>query len=714
MLVGRDRELRELTQALDRAEAGHGDVLVLTGPRGAGTTALADAAVELARERRLPVLRGGGRLMWTQLARDRGVPDDVVAPLLASPGPLELDDVARRLVSAEPLLIVVDDVDRCDGVELLTLLAGRLGASRTLVVTTARVPVGVGREVPVRGLSLDELALLLPSSSQALWVASRGLPGIALELAAFGDSLVDIALNALSSNEFLDVDPPLIRLLELGVSRATGLDRAHLLARLARELVGDASSHDRRRELIAEAVRLAPADPEVLDARLFALWEPLAAQDRIDTGRRIAALAQSDSLARKGLFWQFVGLMELGQVAAAESVLGLFHRAAETAGDGPDIVMALSRQAMLATLRGRFDDVSRLVSEFAPLGIRYGVPDTQRLAGTVLGVVAAELGDHARLSEGATALSAGARRFPGHFFEATAAGLLVLLGRLDEAAAELHRLLPAVLSGTGPRWIAAMADLSAAAVSVSDVDAASSLYPALLPLSDRLVVWAGANTVREPVSYWLGRLALVLGRSSDAASHLRHAVALATEIGALPILSRAQAALDALEVPATNEWRLARDGSDWLLTAGPESARLRDSRGLHYLRALISVPGKEVPALDLAADGTGLASPSTTPLLDDTALRAYRSRLSELDEDDPERTFVLDELRRATGLGGRSRAASAEAERARVNVTRTLRTALDRIAAQAPLAAAHLQASVRTGLACRYDPAPGGPSRWRV
>jgi hypothetical protein len=60
------------------------------------------------------------------------------------------------------------------------------------------------------------------------------------------------------------------------------------------------------------------------------------------------------------------------------------------------------------------------------------------------------------------------------------------------------------------------------------------------------------------------------------------------------------------------------------------------------------------------------------------------------------------------------RRTTTESERARVNVTRTLRTAVGRISAAAPRAGAHLQASIRTGLACRYDPAPGGPSRWNV
>jgi hypothetical protein len=177
-------------------------------------------------------------------------------------------------------------------------------------------------------------------------------------------------------------------------------------------------------------------------------------------------------------------------------------------------------------------------------------------------------------------------------------------------------------------------------------------------------------------------------------------------------------------------WTLRRDGDDWLLQAGPEQARLRDSRGLHYLRALLAAPGQEIAALDLAAGGTGLLESASEPVLDGTAVRAYRRRLAELDakldaadrSGDAERAAraqaekdaVLAALRGASGLGGRPRQLSAEQERARVNVTRTLRAALDRISAAAPLAGAHLASSIRTGRACRYQPSPGGPARWNL
>ena len=183
-------------------------------------------------------------------------------------------------------------------------------------------------------------------------------------------------------------------------------------------------------------------------------------------------------------------------------------------------------------------------------------------------------------------------------------------------------------------------------------------------------------------------------------------------------------------VAASAQWSLWRDREDWLLQAGPEHARLRDSRGLHYLRALLAAPGSDIPALDLAAGGPGLAAPGAGPLLDDAARDAYRGRIRELDGElaaadragdsvsaerfHNERQALAGALRRATGLVGRPRRATAEAERARVNVTRTLRAAIAHIAKAAPIAGAHLDSSVRTGIVCRYQPSPGGPDYWHT
>ncbi|MDX6677813.1 MAG: hypothetical protein QOE31_1865, partial [Solirubrobacteraceae bacterium] len=77
--------------------------------------------------------------------------------------------------------------------------------------------------------------------------------------------------------------------------------------------------------------------------------------------------------------------------------------------------------------------------------------------------------------------------------------------------------------------------------------------------------------------------------------------------------------------------------------------------------------------------------------------------------------FVTRELDRAVGLGGRDRSeAGSHAERARVNVTRALRSTLKRIAGYDARLGRELDSCVRTGTYCVYEPDPRRPMRWTV
>ena len=101
---------------------------------------------------------------------------------------------------------------------------------------------------------------------------------------------------------------------------------------------------------------------EVLDARLYALWDPAGAEDRLAAAAELIRLGRASGDERRerdGLFWRFVALMELARVDEAEVTLAAFERAAGAAGDAEASVMALSRHAMLAVLRGRFDAGAR-------------------------------------------------------------------------------------------------------------------------------------------------------------------------------------------------------------------------------------------------------------------------------------------------------------------------------------------------------------------
>jgi AAA ATPase domain len=794
-LVGRDAQQADLRDLLEQARTGRGALAVVTGPPGVGRTALLDWVAEHGTAAGFPVLRAAGspgragRLVWARLLRESG--DEAGARVLLDPtDPLELDDAVGRLVSGPPRLLVVDDIDQAGqpALELLELVASRLAGSRTAVVVSAAGPLDVGSELPLTGLSRAEFDELLADPGDlgdelvdTAWIASRGLPRAGRRLARDlrglppgADPIVHLALGAVSGTFFLEVDHELVRLLERAAARAVApADRARLRARLARELLGEPASLARRRRLIAEALELAEqaGEPgvraEILDARLHALWDPAGAHDRARTGEQImtlAAAAGDEPRERQGLFWCFVAAMELADLPAAEAALARHLQMSRSAGDGAAVTMGVARQAMLAVLHGRFEEARALIDEVRELGHRARVADVEPLAATLMGGIGRYRGDPALWQGFIDRLTTAARWAPGHFYQASIARLYLFLDRPKDAETELLRLLPRLLAGTGPRWLAAAGDLAVVAAAVGNRRAAAELYAVLAPLDGQLVTQGGANLCTEPVAYGLGLLADVAGRT-DAVHHLDDALAMAQRLGALPatadiaaalaaalsrrrgpedvdraraLLEQARTLADRLGLARTfgavagsaDEWVLTRDGADWTLSAGAESARLRDGRGLHYLRALLAAPGREILALDLVAGGAGLAEDTGTPALDDAAVAAYRRRLADLDGElaaadrqgdagraarlQAERDAVVAELRAGTGLGGRRRLMSHEGERARVSVTRALRRALGSIAEVAPLCAAHLEASVRTGRACRYAPDGSGPRAWRV
>ena len=77
-----------------------------------------------------------------------------------------------------------------------------------------------------------------------------------------------------------------------------------------------------------------------------------------------------------------------------------------------------------------------------------------------------------------------------------------------------------------------------------------------------------------------------------------------------------------------------------------------------------------------------------------------------------ERDFLVAELSRAYGLGGRARRTGSSTERARTAVTWRIRHAITRIEAAAPGLGKHLRSSVSTGTYCVYS--PEHPRRWHL
>jgi hypothetical protein len=175
--------------------------------------------------------------------------------------------------------------------------------------------------------------------------------------------------------------------------------------------------------------------------------------------------------------------------------------------------------------------------------------------------------------------------------------------------------------------------------------------------------------------------------------------------------------------PSTPVW--TRWGRQWRIELRGRNAVVEDMVGMRHLATLAANPGVDIPAIHLAEPGRiTTVGPGAQPVLDDEALRRYRSRLRELtDELDAaeergdagragtlrdERDWLLRELRTATGLGGRPRHFADGSERARIAVGKAIRRALDRVAAADAVIGEELRACVETGARCRYHPGGRG------
>jgi tetratricopeptide (TPR) repeat protein len=694
---------------------------------------------------------------------------DIAVALEALPGrPGQLAEVAHHYRAALPAGDPQVMVDRtvAAGEAALRVFAHEAAVAQCTAGLTAIGSYGSGG--PVRQWRARLLGVLGEARRYAgdLAGARQTLVDAYALATGDGDPILgaDAAIRMPRLTQFMvpdrELESMLIGALE-GLGDAAPALRARLLARHA-VIAEDAEDRQARSGQAVEAARrLGDAGllAEVLSARLYVQWAPETAAERLATSTEIIEPAVRTGDVRReldGRMWRLIALLEFGRVAEAEAELDRYERLAERLDQPEFLFFARSRRATLAMLRGRFDDAERLARAAYDLALKAGLPDAVNVFGAQLGMVAAARGRN--LPDEMPELAA-VQDVPLVF---QAHGLLAA-GRREEARA----LLPAGLGEIDVGWVLGparsiyLAMVAEVAYQLGDADAARWVRDQLIGQADRFIVAAGAVGCAGAVSRVLGLCALTLDQLDDAVRWLRQAVASNRRIGAAPFLARAQAELaialrrrsragdaqqarqllaeaasvaaelgmavltreiDGLraadtEAGADRPW-LRQDGETWLLTMGARTARLRHSKGLAQLAVLLANPGQEITAVELAG---GVPAPSVPdPVLDQTAKRAYRQRLAELDEaldraaargdaaaaDDleAERAALVAELKRATGLAGRSRGFSDEAERARVNVTRTIRQALDRILVADPEAGRHLLGSVRTGIRCVYRP----------
>ena len=510
--------------------------------------------------------------------------------------------------------------------------------------------------------------------------------------------------------------------------------RARVLASLARELHHslDATNRDRAQALAQQAVDLVSAqhDPAMLAYCLLALhdagWRQGTAAERlvvIDDMLAAATAADHGELIAQARLLRATALLELGDPEGATE-LDIYCRLCDDLGHARARYGSLSRRAVIALLDGRLDETVDLAEAAFALGQQIGEPDAR--------------GVHETLMWAATQVEAPVATWsprlesnPWPGTPIAEAVLLVATGRLDAA----HRVLARVDLDQLPRTydLELLAFLGDAVSAAGTAEQQGRLYEMLRPYAGMHVVVGGCASYLGAVDQHLALLAEAGGSRGEAVLHTEAALGMHERLGAIAWVRCSRMLLDRLRAPSgdpssAGAYEFRREGDVWSLAFAENRVHLPDSKGLRDIAVLLAHPNQAVSATRLyAGEGTGGLS-SGDPVLDETAKRAYRARLSELDAEidnaqshhDPhradkarlEREALLAELSRAVGLGGRSRRLGAEHERARQAVTARIRDALRRIERVHPGLGRHLQASISTGSSCQYE--GGEPIDWRL
>jgi DNA-binding SARP family transcriptional activator len=168
--------------------------------------------------------------------------------------------------------------------------------------------------------------------------------------------------------------------------------------------------------------------------------------------------------------------------------------------------------------------------------------------------------------------------YPGPPYGMALAMVLTDLGQFDEAQALLDQYASdsTILSGgEGVLQFMTLAFYAEILIALGDRKRAEALYPALLPADGRTVAMFNGIAIYGSGSYYLGRLATLLGRTDDAARHLTLAQEHHRAVGARPYELRTLVAQAELaEADGRNDDAKARR---------TEAASLADSLGMGWM-----------------------------------------------------------------------------------------------------------------------------------
>jgi hypothetical protein len=409
------------------------------------------------------------------------------------------------------------------------------------------------------------------------------------------------------------VDDELVSLLEESLAVLDKRDstlQTRALARLAVALYWSPSAARRGPigALAAEAVAMARrlGDPTLelmaLVSQHWADWRPDNVDERRAAAReivRLAAQVGNRELAILGHAFLFADVLEVGDLAAADSALESFARLAEELRQPRYLWVLTMFRAMRALLAGRFVEGEQLAGEALAIGQRTQASDTAQAVGVPLIIIRRDCGGLEELVAASKVLAEEYRavrtwQYAIAFLEAEVGQEESARRRFDALAT--HAFTDVVQDLT---WLTTTAVAAETAALLADRARAAGLYDLLLPYADRCVVIGYGLACWGSVSRYLGLLATTLGRWADAERHFTTALKVNERLGARPLVARTQYDLARLLVArgaAGDHERAARLIARVLATAHDLGmGRLED--GVRRLEAA------------LTGDGTGVAAP---------------------------------------------------------------------------------------------------------
>jgi hypothetical protein len=546
-----------------------------------------------------------------------------------------------------------------------------------------------------------------------------------------------------------------------------------LRARLAAEADYRSGRSDRVRSALERARGSeAVAHAEALSLAHHCLLGPDDAAARVELAEelmRVAAHSGRPVDGLMGLLWSTVDRYLLGDPMADRWLAQLRVR---IQGERHEAVgYVLDAMLVMRALRaGRLAEAEALAASCAQAGEVAGDADANGWYAAQIIVIRWYQGRSAELRPQLLALADAPST--GAVDVASFSGLAVahaMAGDLTLAACALARARGRDFDGIvrGSSWLVAMYASVEAAHLLGDAETSRAAYAALVPFAELPVMASLAVACLGSAQHPLGMAALTAGDTDAAVHHLRAALRANQSLGHLPAaaltrhrlgqalsqrglepdrqeaaahLTKAAAearalglALPDVSAPSIGV-RHENDPVDvarhsdrlWTVRHGERVAVVPDSTGMRYLALLAQRPGVGVEALELVqatigGDRTSGRQPARHELVDRQALRAYRLRLAELEDevhestsrhDDEraararaERDWILDEIGAVSGLGGGVRAFTDDAERARIAVTKAIRRAVERVRAADPTLGELLANRIRTGGRCCLDAA---------